>query len=112
MPMLLPPPSIGAGMGGMGAGQPPSMQGPPTAPPSYGGTEALLSQPSGNDMSNPQALIATVLQKIKDLLEATNLSFPGGEEKITEGLQQIAVGLNEKIQRMGMTEPQGPPTAA
>lgn len=104
MPMPLPPPDVG--MGGaspVGAGQAP--------PPSYGGTEALMSQPSQQQMSDPASIIAVVFRKIMDLLDATSQSFPGGEDKIQEGLQLIGVGLNEKVQRIGMPEAQGPPTA-
>ena len=112
MPMPLAPPSIGTGSpsagipaasSGMMANQQPQ--------PSYGGTDALLYQPTGQQMSDPATMLATVFRKILDLVEATNQSFPGGEDKISQGMQLIGLGLNEKVQRMGMQEPPGPPTA-
>jgi hypothetical protein len=104
--MPMPPPDVGMGS------TPPAMAGQPSPAPSYGGTEALLSQPNGQQMSDPASIVAVVFRKIMDLLDATSQSFPGGEDKIQEGLQLIGLGLNEKVQRMGMPEAQGPPTVA
>ena len=97
-----PPSAIGAG--------PSQGQG---APPSYGGTAEQLSQPSGGEMmSDPKTIITSVYSKIMDIVSALNSSFPGGEDKIMEGMQQMGVGFNEKISRMGTPEPPGPPIAA
>lgn len=87
-------------MGGMGMGGPP--------PPDQG-TSQLMSQPSsGEQMSDPKVIIATVFSKMSDLISALNQSFPGGEDKISEGMQSISMGFSEKIQRMGSVEPPGP----
>lgn len=104
MPLPLPPPAIGAGGS--------ASYGPASQQPSYGGTDTMLSQPTGGQMSDPSTLIATAFRKILDLTDAINQSFPGGEDNIRQGLQLIGTGLQEKVQRMGMTEPPGPPTAA
>lgn len=105
MQMLPPPPDMAAGAS-LSTGAAPQA-------PSYGGTNTMMSpQPTGQQqMSDPQTILATVFSKMMDLIQATNLSFPGGEDKISEGMQQIGVGFNEKLQRMGTVEPQGPPIA-
>lgn len=103
MPMSPPPPQIG------GAG----MQGMQQPPPSYGGQTAQQYQPSGQDQaSDPKVILATVFKKILDLMDAVNTQYPGGEEKISEGTQQIGAAFQEKITRMGSPEPPGPPTVA
>lgn len=99
-----PSPSMGSVGGGMSS-QP--------SQPSQGsqdqGTSSLMSQPSGGEqMSDPKVIIATVFSKMTDLISALNTSFPGGEDKISEGMQSIGMGMSEKIQRMGTPEAPAP----
>lgn len=88
---------------------PPSSMGSGGGDPSYGGASSIMSQPSGGEqMADPKTIVATVFAKMQDLLSALNTQFPGGEDKIAEGLQQIGMGFAEKIQMMGGQEAPGP----
>jgi hypothetical protein len=82
-------------------------------PPSYGGQSAMQAQPTGQEQaSDPKVILAAVFSKILDLMDAVNTQFPGGEDKISQGVQMIGNAFQEKISRMGSPEPPGPPNVA
>jgi len=107
LPQGGPPPMGGGGgmMGGGGGANPPPPQ--PMA-----GQQAMLSQPTGQEQaSDPKVILTSIYSKILDLMDQVNTQFPGGEDQVSDGLQQIGMGFQEKIQRMGTPEPPGPPIA-
>lgn len=105
MPMMPPPP---ASFGSAG-GPPPPQAGGMMSGPSAQGQDPMQAQPTGQEQaSDPKVIITMVFKKFLDIIDAVNTQFPGGEDSISQGMQQIASGFQEKIQQMGSPEPPGP----
>jgi hypothetical protein len=58
----------------------------------------------------PQDQIALALAGIIDLAQTVSLQFPGGEDKIRQGLELIGQGFNEKMQMLGSPQQAAPST--
>ena len=103
MPMPMPPTPPQMAPSGMGNYSPGASPAPQQAAPQ------AAQDPSQQQQVDPKTILALVFKKITDLMEAVNTQFPGGEDKLGEGLQSIGMGFQEKISRMGVPqEPPGP----